>query len=119
MYKDKKPKHLKSVNKNDWVCEKCSQDAHIDSNCDAENDVNDLNESSEFKVTDVDFQKYDGMVFINFMNVNIRSLSKNKTKKQNKKKQQQQQQQQNKQKKKKTWIHLKNVSNPVTVNLTQ
>ena len=51
-----KPKQLKSVNKKDWVCEKCRDDTHIDSNCDIETDLNDLNEASEFNVTDVDFQ---------------------------------------------------------------
>ena len=55
MYK-MKPKQLKSVNKRDWVCEKCNDDTHIDSNCDIETDVNDLNEASEFNVTDVDFK---------------------------------------------------------------
>ena len=43
-----KPKQLKSLNKKDWVCEKCSDDTHIASNCDIENNVNNLNESSEF-----------------------------------------------------------------------
>ena len=49
-----KPKQLKSVNKKDWVCEKCRDDTHIDSNCDIETD---LKEASEFNVTDVDFHK--------------------------------------------------------------
>ena len=38
-----KSKQLKSLNKKDWVCEKRSDDTHIASNFDIENDVNNLN----------------------------------------------------------------------------
>ena len=59
-----KPNQLKSVNKKDWVCEKCSDVTHnINSNCDIKDDVNNLNEASKFNATNVDFQKYDDMIF--------------------------------------------------------
>ena len=56
-----KPKQLKNVNIEEWVCQKCtSKDDLSSSTSQLEND---LNESTEFNGTDVDFQKYDDMVF--------------------------------------------------------
>ena len=122
-------KQLKCLDLNEWVCVKCvsnhrtCNDNSINFNSDIEQEVTDLNKSSEFNVTEVDLHKYDNMVFnplrfdskitkngysdvvendidgihectyhtpvqfysdikassgkFNFLNVNIRSLSKN------------------------------------------
>ena len=56
-----KPKYLKSVETKDWVCQNCN--IQRDSESDIENDTNNLNESPEFNITNVDFQKYDNMIF--------------------------------------------------------
>ena len=56
-----KPKYLKSEEAKDWVCQTCN--IQMDSECDIENDTNNLNESPEFNITNVDFQKYDNMIF--------------------------------------------------------
>ena len=45
----------------DWVCQNCN--SQRDSESDIENDTNNLNESPEFNITNVDFQKYDNMIF--------------------------------------------------------
>ena len=45
------------------MCENCCQDVHTYSSSDLENEVNNLNKSSDFNVTNVDFQKYDKMIF--------------------------------------------------------
>ena len=58
-----KSKQLKCLNVKDWVCENCCQDVHTYSSSDLENEVNNLNKSSDFNVTNVDFQKYDKMLF--------------------------------------------------------
>ena len=57
-----KPKELKCLNSKEWVCKKCN-DGQPDSQSDLENDVNNLNESPESNITNVDFQKYDDMIF--------------------------------------------------------
>ena len=58
-----KPKELKCLKNNEWVCQNCSKDAQRDSDSDLEDDVHNLNESPEFKITNVDFQRYDDMIF--------------------------------------------------------
>ena len=45
------------------MCENCCQDVHTYSSSDLENEVNNLIKSSDFNVTNVDFQKYDKMLF--------------------------------------------------------
>ena len=63
----------KTKKKKEWICSNCSQKLNTGSeydddvtfsDSDIEKDVNDLNNSkSHFKITDVDLQKYDEMVF--------------------------------------------------------
>ena len=45
------------------MCQNCSEDVQDYSNSDLENEVNNLYKSSDFNLTDVDFQKYDKMLF--------------------------------------------------------
>ena len=54
---------MKCLNPKEWVCQICSYDVQVSSNSDLENEVNDLNESSEFNITDVNLTKYDNMIF--------------------------------------------------------
>ena len=56
-----KTKCLKSVETKDWVCQNCN--IQRDSESDIENDNYNLNKSSDFNITNVDFQKYDNMIF--------------------------------------------------------
>ena len=58
-----KQKYLKCLNPKEWVCHICSNNEQTSSNSDLENAVNDLNESPQFNVTDVNLAKYDNMIF--------------------------------------------------------
>ena len=58
-----KPKQLKCFNTKKWVCQNCCQEGHTYLNSDLENDIDSLNECSDFDITQVDFQKYDDMIF--------------------------------------------------------
>ena len=58
-----KSKQLKCLNVKEWVCPNCCQDVQTYSSSDLENEVNNLNKSFDFHLTDVDFQKYDKMLF--------------------------------------------------------
>ena len=49
-------KELKCLNTKNWVCQNCCQ-VHSYSNSDLENDIDSLNECSDFDITKVDFQK--------------------------------------------------------------
>ena len=57
-----KSKQFKCLNVKEWVCPNCCQDVQTSSS-DLENEVNNLNKSFDFHLTDVDFQKYDKMLF--------------------------------------------------------
>ena len=69
-----KSKQLKCLNVKEWVCPNCCQDVQTSSS-DLENEVNNLNKSFDFHLTDVDFQKYDKMLF-NPFDLNIIRLVK-------------------------------------------
>ena len=59
-----KPKQLKCLDIKDWVCKDYSNTSVLeDSNSELRTDINNLNDSPQFNVTDVNFQKYDDMVF--------------------------------------------------------
>ena len=58
-----KQKYLKCLNPKELVCQICSYDVQVSSNSDSENEVNDLNESPEFDITDVNLTKYDNMIY--------------------------------------------------------
>ena len=45
------------------MCQNCCQEHCTYSNSDLENDINTLNECSNFNMTNVDFQKYDDTLF--------------------------------------------------------
>ena len=70
-----KSKQLKCLNVKEWVCPNCCQDVQTYSSSDLENEVNNLNKSSDFHLTDVDFQKYDKMLF-NFLRFEYNTTSK-------------------------------------------
>ena len=57
-----KQKYLKCLNPKEWVCHICSNNEQTSSNSDLENAVNDLNESPQFNVIDVNLAKYDNMI---------------------------------------------------------
>ena len=59
----KPPKEFQCLKNNEWVCQNCNKDALRDSDFDIEDDINKLNESPEFKITNIAFQKYDDMIF--------------------------------------------------------
>ncbi len=115
-----KPKEINNLNSNDWTCIKCNQQSINVKDQDEEADIDDLDRNI-FNINDVDFTKYNDMVFnpqrfdynngklyhdvdcgtdtaheclyqtpdqfssdsnanlgkLNFLNVNIRSISKN------------------------------------------
>ena len=56
-----KPKYLKSIATKDWVCQNCNIQRNSES--DIKNDTNNLSESPEFNITNVDFQQYNNMIF--------------------------------------------------------
>ena len=58
-----KPKELACLDTNEWICQICNLNVPTDTDCEIEKNVNDLNECSEFDINDVDFQKYDDMIF--------------------------------------------------------
>ena len=51
-----KPKQLKCLNSEKWVCQNCCQEDHTYSNSDLENDIDTLNECFNFNISNVDFQ---------------------------------------------------------------
>ena len=55
-----KQKQLKSVDRNEWICPNCIT---VDNDNNVSDDVDELNESPQFNVTDIDFTKYDHMIF--------------------------------------------------------
>ena len=57
-----KPKQLKCLNPKEWVCSKCSSNT-LNSDSDIEEEVNNLNESPHFNITEIALEKYDKMVF--------------------------------------------------------
>ena len=57
-----KPKQLKCLNPKEWVCSKCSSYT-LNSDSDIEEEVNNLNESPHFNITEIALEKYDKMVF--------------------------------------------------------
>ena len=59
-----KQKQLKCLVVKDWVCNECnSKRTKCDSNSDLETEINELNNSSLFKLDEIDFKKYDDMIF--------------------------------------------------------
>ena len=58
-----KQKYLKCLNPKEWVCQICNKDIHASSNSNFENEINDLNESPKFIITDVNLTKYDNILF--------------------------------------------------------
>ena len=55
-----KPKILKTMNPNEWVCSKCKTDETCDPN-DINNDIENLN--ANINLQEIDFDKYDKMLF--------------------------------------------------------
>ena len=49
-----KLKQLKCLNSKNWVCQNCCQEGHSYSNSDLENDIDSLNECSDFDITKAD-----------------------------------------------------------------
>ena len=57
-----KQHQLRNFNYNEWTCSNCSTLDNDNTNSIGD-DVHDLNESPQFKITEVDFKKYDDMIF--------------------------------------------------------
>ena len=58
-----KQKQLKSLKRGEWSCSKCYKDVNLDNTTSIEDDVCKLNDSPQFSITDIDFKKYDNMIF--------------------------------------------------------
>ncbi len=58
-----KSKELKALNPKDWICQICIQESLTRLSSNLKHEVNDLNESPEFKLSKTDFDKYDNMIF--------------------------------------------------------
>ena len=57
-----KQHQLRNFNYNEWTCSNCSTLDNDNTNSIGD-DIHDLNESPQFKITEVDFKKYDDMIF--------------------------------------------------------
>ena len=57
-----KAKELKSIKNKEWVCNNCCHEQST-SNSDLENAVDELNDSPDFDLTDIEIPKYDEMIF--------------------------------------------------------
>ena len=58
-----KQKQVKNLDHGERICTKCHADVDLDNTNSMEDDVCNLNESPQFSVTDIDFKKYDNMIF--------------------------------------------------------